>query len=89
MNMNRLQLWSAVTSNAVDQQLVLVASSMPAVAYGTHECAAQVIASSCCCLRRGLTAEEKGYLRGRFLQLIPQDDNQVQPAVTELLNPGS
>lgn len=30
------------------------------------------------CVRcRGLSAEEKAYLRGRFLQLIPQDDNQV------------
>ncbi|WIA20394.1 hypothetical protein OEZ85_004815 [Tetradesmus obliquus] len=25
----------------------------------------------------GLTAEERAYLRGRFLQLIPQDDNQI------------
>jgi hypothetical protein len=38
----------------------------------------------CTCVRRSLTAEEKSYLRGRFLQLVPQDDNQVQPAVTAL-----
>eukprot|EP00878_Enallax_costatus_P025072 GHUV01026793.1.p1 GENE.GHUV01026793.1~~GHUV01026793.1.p1 ORF type:complete len:237 (+),score=29.13 GHUV01026793.1:355-1065(+) len=25
----------------------------------------------------GVSAEEKAYLRGRFLQLIPQDDNQI------------
>jgi hypothetical protein len=26
---------------------------------------------------RGLLPEERGYLRGRVLQLIPQEDNQV------------
>jgi hypothetical protein len=38
------------------------------------------------CMCRGLTQEEKAYLRGRLLQLIPQHDNQVQSCSLLLLS---
>jgi len=49
-----------------------------------HACAKlhpSLLAHTAClpanCCFRGMSPEEKAYLRGRLLQLIPQDDNQV------------